>query len=232
MGLLKKVSVLLSNEFVYSGILIALSLFLLVIQPLWALADCAKAPIGGNKRAAWIIAMIGLYFLVTIPYGIFSSRSMRLKITSLLSIFTIALWGWLFYSRINELAQLTPQVVASTQRLYQRADTSGVTAKDRAGISAGLDTLNEQAQSGWLALMRIDLNDTTKPALYQDIFNQTALLNRYLRDNTLSEEEAQTWLRFHRLSATDRRPLANYMQQARTAHDQLPSAEPFLPSEQ
>jgi hypothetical protein len=79
--------------------------FLALVQPVWAIVECALSARRPAGKAVWIVAMVVLYGPATLVYGLFAATGKwmrRLTVASVLVLIAAGLWGaWLFANSVE-----------------------------------------------------------------------------------------------------------------------------------
>jgi len=92
-------------------------LFLLVIHPIWAVVEvCGSALIGRGQRIVWLLMLLILATVASVPYAIFVTASGALRKVTIICILTIGLVASAGYAIVTLNPRLQSDIIAGVQQ--------------------------------------------------------------------------------------------------------------------
>lgn len=189
-------------------------LFYFLIFPIWMLIACATSKVLSNKaKAFWVVAMIFIWPLAGILFGLSRSNVRLVRRLSGVFVFLCVVGVALLIGFMPKINKFMHDATSQTIARLERVQMSNVSISDQGRLRTSLDQLQKETDQPWYALKQ-------RQIAWQ-LFN---LMDVMIGDSQLTSDEYVQWMgKFNSRSVLDYRMLE---QQVRDLKKSSPRVQP------
>lgn len=107
-------------------VLVPVLLFLLILHPIWAIVEvCGSALLGRGRRIVWLLMLLVLATVASVPYAIFATASGVLRKLTIACLLLLSLSAAAGYAVVRYQPRLKDEILVAGREAIARDATYG-----------------------------------------------------------------------------------------------------------